>query len=99
MTRSPPSAAALTSTRPRTLSSKAAPPPPPLGGVGRRAASHVARRPVGRFGRETVGGQLLWRAVAGIGPVLAQQPLGRLGVEREPLHLARGPDGAARGVG
>ena len=60
----------------------------PLLGGQRRAPSDVLRRQLGRLLGGPVGGELLGRAVAGIGQVDGQQPLGRRGIRRQPLHLA-----------
>ena len=62
-----------------------------IGGREVGAAADVVRRLVGGLLGRAVGGQLLGRAVAVVGLVLAEQPLGGLLVERQPLHLAIRP--------
>ena len=55
-----------------------------------RAPTDVAGRLLGRLLRLAVGVELLRRAVAGIGEVVGEQPLGGRRVARQPLHLAIG---------
>ena len=69
----------------------------PLGRGEVGAPADVVRRQVGRFLGRPVGRQLLRRAVAVVGLVLGQQPLGGRGVERQALHLAVRPVRAAGG--
>ena len=68
-----------------------------LGGREVGAAADVVRRLMGGLLGRAVGGQLLGRAVAVVGLVLAEQPLGGLRVERQPLHLAIRPERTAGG--
>ena len=104
MIRSPPSAFVSISTWPRTMSSNATTPSPTrkrMTGLRpsasraarcsarqMRAATHVVRRLVGGLLGLAVRVQLLGRAVAVVGLVLAQELIGDLAIAVEPLHLA-----------
>ena len=60
------------------------------------AAAHVGRVQLRLLLRLAVGGQLLGRAEAGVGPVLGQQSVDGGRVERPALRLTIRPVGSAR---
>ncbi len=63
----------------------------PIGSREAGAAAHVVRRLVGGLLCAAIGGQLVWRAVAAVGAIVAQQTLGGRLVDRQSLHLAIRP--------
>ena len=72
----------------------------PLGGRQRRAAPDVPGREPGRLLGFPIGVELLRRAIARVGLVVSQEPVGCLRVERQAEHLAiwrEGPAGRLAG--